>query len=291
MPNEREQVERPILPAIVLLVDSNFLRCPSLRSFLAASLDHAIALDHLVLFEIFKCNPATTGQESLSIAAEFADQVYVIKPTHRWLDAVVTSDQDVAYLVDLEATVALKALCANLFNSPLPEAVTAELETRHAEAKAYIDRLGQEMIEYETALREKAKSFTTRQLTEIRTGSGISDETRAKVSELLHEITGHFILSYQEPGRTEPLPTTTARNMFAFRYALCVVLFYLEWVHLGRTTKKPAKRLNDIIDLQIASVSTFFSGIASNDILTMNVAKQATAILAHWGAFIRFADK
>lgn len=280
-----------MLPAIVLMVDSNFLRSPSLRSFLAASPDHAIALDHLVLFEIFKKNPATTGQESLSIAAGFADQIYVIKPTHRWLDAVVTSDLDVAQLVDPEATEALRSLCQSLFISPLPEAVTAELATRQAEAQDYIDRLGQEMNEYEITLQEKAKSFSTSQLTEIRTGSGISDGTRTKISKLLHEITGHFILSYQDPGRTEPLATATARNMFAFRYALCVVLFYLQWVHLGRTTKKPAKRLNDIIDLQIASVSTFFSGVASNDVLTMKVAKQATAILANWGAFIRFADR
>lgn len=147
-----------------------------------------------------------------------------------------------------------------------------------------------EIREYDDALRERSLSFSASQLTEIRTSNGVSDETRKKISDLLHEVTGQFILSYQEPNRTAPMATATVRNMFAFRYALCVVLFYLEWVRQGRSHKKLTKRLNDIIDLQIATVSTFFSGVASNDTMTLAIAREATTILAKWGAFIRFVD-
>ncbi|MBY5344946.1 hypothetical protein E0H35_32215 [Rhizobium leguminosarum bv. viciae] len=279
-----------MLPPTLLLIDSNYLRSPDLRGFLKASPGNAIAIDHLVLFEIFKKNPGLTSKESLVVAAEFVEQIYVIKPTHRWLHAVITSDRDLEGLIDPEATKALRDLCKGLFISPLPDEISAQLVARQAEATDYIDRLSEEMREYDGALREKAENFSSSQLAEIRTGNGVSDETREKISGLLHEITGHFILSYQEPNRTEPLATVTARNMFAFRYALCVVLFYLEWVRLGRSTKKLNKRLNDIIDLQIATVSTFFSGVASNDAMTLTIAREATAILANWGAFIRFVD-
>lgn len=279
-----------MLPSTLLLVDSNFLRSSDLRDFLKASSENAIVIDHLVLFEIFKRNPLLTSRESLAIAAEFVEQLYVIKPTHRWLNEVITSDCDLDRLIDLVATDDLRDLCQGLFDDPPPDSVTSRMAARHAEAVNYVDRLSEEMGEYEVALLARAQQFSAGQLAEIRTGNVISDETREKINALLYEITGHFILSYQDPNRTEPLNTATAKNMFAFRYALCVVLFYLEWVQLGRSSKKLTKRLNDIIDLQIAAVSTFFSGVASNDARTRTVARGATHMLAKWGAFIRFAD-
>lgn len=279
-----------MLPSTLLLVDSNCLRSPELRDFLKASLDNAIVIDHLVLFEIFKKNPLVTGRESLAIAADFIDQIYVIKPTHRWLDDVITSNRDLERLIDLEATKDLRELCQGLFQGPPTDSITFRLEARQAEAVNYIDRLSEEMGEYEIALLEKAKEFSASQLAEIRTGNVVTDATREKINALLYEITGHFILSYQEPNRTKSLNVATAKNMFAFRYALCVVLFYLEWVQLGRGSKKLTKRLNDIVDLQIAAVATFFSGVASNDARTRNVAREATHMLAKWGAFIRSTD-
>ena len=279
-----------MLPPTLLLVDSNCLRSLALRDYLGASPDNGIVIDHLVLFEIFKKNPLLTSRNSLVIAADFIDQLYVIKPTHRWLNEVITSDRNLEGLIDLEATEDLRELCQRLFDDPIPDSIMSRVEARQAQAIDYVDRLREEMDEYEVALVERAQDFSASQLSEIRTGSGVSDETREKISGLLHEITGHFILSYQEPGRTEPLATSTARNMFAFRYALCVVLFYLEWVRSGQSSKKLTKRLNDIIDLQIATVATFFGSLASNDDMTRTVAKEATAILAKWGAFIRSAD-
>ncbi len=280
-----------MLPSTLLLVDSNCLRSSELRDFLKASVENAIVIDHLVLFEIFKKNPLVTSRASLAIAADFSDQIYVIKPTHHWLDEVITSARDLERLIDSEATKDLRELCQGLFQDPPTDGITSRVEARQVEAVNYVDRLSEEMGEYETALLERAKEFSASQLAEIRTGNVVTDETREKINALLYEITGHFILSYQEPNRTKPLSIAIARNMFAFRYALCVVLFYIEWVQLGRGSKKLTKRLNDIVDLQIAAVSTFFSGVASSDARTRTVAKGATHMLAKWGAFIRLTDK
>lgn len=280
-----------MLPSTLLLVDSNCLRSSELRDFLKASFQNAIVIDQLVLFEIFKKNPLATSRESLAIAAEFIDQIYVVKPTHRWLDEVIKSNRDLERLIDLEATADLRELCQGLFQEPPADDITSRVEARQAEAVNYVDRLSDELDEYEIALLERAKEFSASELTEIRTGNIVTDKTREKITALLYEITGHFILSYQEPNRTKPLSIAIAKNMFAFRYALCVVLFYLEWVQLGRGSKKLTKRLNDIVDLQIAAVSTFFSGVASGDARTRTIANGATHMLAKWGAFVHFTDK
>lgn len=280
-----------MLPPILLVADTNFLRSADLRAFLGASAGNAIALDRLVLFEIFKKNPFKTSQESLRIASEYPNQIYAIKPTHIWLEKVVSNESDLEEIIDAESTKDLRALCVGLTTTPLPEKIAPYLAARESEAVDYMQRLSNELSEYENALRERAEAFSQSELTEIRTGNAVSERTREKISDLLHEVTGHFILTYQEPNRITPLATATAKNMFAFRYALCVVLFYLDWVQQGRTAKSPAKRQNDVIDLQIATVATFFSGIASSDIMTRTTAREAATILAKWGAFLRFVDQ
>jgi len=126
------------------------------------------------------------------------------------------------------------------------------LEARQAQAVNYVDRLSEEIGEYEIALLKKAKEFSASQLAEIRTGNVVTDATREKINALLYEITGHFILTYQEPNRTKSLNVATAKNMFAFRYALCVVLFYLEWVQLGRGSKNLTRCMTTRGEIEIA---------------------------------------
>lgn len=280
-----------MLPSFLLVADSNYLRLPELRNFLNQGPDYAIVFDYLVLFEMFKKNPLSTSRASLLIAAEFKSQIFVIKPTHRWLDIVVASEEDLEKLIDIEATADLRKLCTDLFMVPMPAWVEPYIDARKSEALSYMERLSNEVRDLDGALLEKAQTFSDSQLTEIRTGKSVSEDTRQKITALLHEVTGYFILDYQEPGRTEPLATATAMNMFAFRYALCIVLFYLEWVQQGRTSKGLSKRTNDIIDLQIATVSTFFSGVGSNDTRTHSTAREAVSILAGWGAHLRFSDR
>lgn len=129
-----------MLPAILLLVDSNYLRSPKLRGFLETSSENAIAIDHLVLFEIFKKNPLLTSQKSLLIVADFIDQIFVIKPTHRWLNLAISSDGDLEELIDAEATRALRNFCSDLFSTPLSDEIMLYLAAREAEATDYIKK-------------------------------------------------------------------------------------------------------------------------------------------------------
>lgn len=275
-----------MLPSTLIVVDSNFLRDAKLREFLDASSDHAIAIDPLVLVEVFKKNPELTSRKSFLIAADFSHQVYVIKPAHQWLRNIISDKAEVEGLIDLNGTENLRLFCDALRKERLSDEHLSQLAIWEMESKDYIQRLNDQTLTYEDILQEKTKKFTKEQLNEIRTGNNVSDITREKINNLLLEVTGQFIRDYQEPNRATPLAVTMARNMFSFRYALCVVLFYLLWVKDGQTHKSPTKRLNDIIDLQIATISTFFDGIATKDKKMFVIGHQASIILARWGAFI-----
>lgn len=276
-----------MLPSTLLVVDSCALEDPGLSDYLRASPDRGIILDRLTLFEMFKVNPVKTSRKSLRILSEFPEQVHVLHPSHRWLNGVIDNEEQLQQLIDPEITAELRNLCAAIGQDPLPDWVEPLLLKRQSEAEDYIVKLTDEVSDMESILLERSQLFSPQQITEIRTGEHVSDETRQKVHKLLHDVTGQFILAYQEPGRTEPLQMAVAMNMFAFRYALCIVMFYLDWVKHGKTTKRLDRRVNDVIDLQVAAVSTFFNGVMSNDARMRTVAVEAARQLMLWKAYIR----
>lgn len=272
---------------ITLLVDSNGLRHPGLKAFLAASRNHAIALSDLTLVEMRKSHALSTSRSSLQIAAQFPQQTYVLRRTDEILDRRVSSQDQTSALFDYQETVELIGLCRQLQAIPQPLGLQAHMEQLEANAKLVISRLSDEVASLEAGLVEAAKDFTQAELTQIRTISGVTDGTRRKLLDLLKETTRDFILKNQEPDRRAPMMLRDAIGLFAFRYSLCMLLYYMEWVRVGRTTgKKLTRRVNDVVDMQIAAMGTFFNGVLSADAGLQVISNTARGVLRGFGAYV-----
>lgn len=75
--------------------------------------------------------------------------------------------------------------------------------------------------------------------------------------------------------------------MFAFRYSLCVTIYYVIWVQSGRQTAQTLeRRVNDVVDLQVAAMGTFFSRVVSDDQRLQRVSISARQVLRNWGAYV-----
>lgn len=88
---------------ITLLADSNALRHVGLKAYLAHSRNHAIALSDLTLVEMRKSNALSTSRDSLLIASQYLQQVYVLSRTDEMLGENITSGDQVANLFDYQA--------------------------------------------------------------------------------------------------------------------------------------------------------------------------------------------
>ena len=78
-----------------------------------------------------------------------------------------------------------------------------------------------------------------------------------------------------------------AMGLFAFRYSLCMLLYYMEWVRVGRTVgKNLPRRVNDVVDMQIAAMGTFFNGVLSADDNLQIVSNTARRVLRGFGAYV-----
>lgn len=271
---------------ITLLADTNALRHQGLKSFLQASRDHTIALSDLTLVEMHKKNALSTARESLQIVRSFPSQVYVLKRTDQLLDANITSSDQTSQLIDFEAGVDLAVLASELGVVPTPVGLPEHMEELERDARLLMERLSAEVAELEPGLIDAAKDFSNDELVQIRTGEDVTDQTRDKLRTLLKDTTARFILQNQQPGRREPLLVSEARGMFGFRYSLCMVLYYMEWVRLGRTGKKLKRRVNDVIDKQVAALGTYFNGVLSADGDLQDTSYGARRLLRGFGAFV-----
>jgi hypothetical protein len=272
--------------AITLLADSNALRDPGLRHFLERSRDHFIALSDMTLVEMRKRNALSTCRESLRIIGQFPGRVFVLRRTDLMLNERIANRADADRLFDFEASLELEGLCRDLTAIPVPLGLEARMQNEEAEAQLIMTRLTDEVSGMEPALIEATKSFNAAELSQIRTGRDVSDKTRMKILNLLKETTGNFILNNQEPGRRVPMRLTEAMQLFAFRYSLCTLLYYMLWVKNGRSTKKLSRRVNDVVDMQVAAMATFFNGVLSGDDGLQQISHGSRAVLRGFGAYV-----
>jgi hypothetical protein len=272
---------------ITLLVDSNALRHPGLTAYLQASRDHTVGLSDLTLVEMRKTNALATSRRSLQIVARFPQQVFVLRRTDEMLAENVASEHQAHRLFDHEATANLIALARRLLTLPPPAGLSEEMAEHEADARLIMSRLTEEVAALEPGLVDAAKDFTRSEMTQIRTMKDVADSTRRKLFDLLKETTGSFILQNQEPGRRAPLLLRDAMGLFAFRYSLCMLLYYMEWVRIGRQVgKKLPLRVNDVVDLQVAAMGTFFNGVLSLDENLQVVSNTARGVLRSFSAYV-----
>lgn len=272
---------------ITLLADSNALRHVGLKAYLQASRDHAIALSDLTLVEMRKSKALATSRESVRIAAQFPTQLFVLRRTDQILDENVTCEAATHALFDYDETIQFAALCRRLQTLPPPPGLAEEMGEHEANARLIMSRLADQVAELEPGLVNAARDFTQAELTQIRTVQHIEDSTRRKLLNLLKQTTGSFILQNQYPGRRAPMLLRDAMGLFAFRYSLCMLLYYMEWVRVGRTVgKKLPRRVNDVVDMQIAAMGTFFNGVLSADDNLQIVSNTARGVLRGFGAYV-----
>lgn len=271
----------------VVLADSNALRSPDLQSYLAAGPHHIIALSDLTLTEMMKTNALTTARQSLKVVSLFPAQTVVLRPTHELLNDQISSEADALRLVDDKSTADIRELSQALQVQlpPLSLALRMAAAERHAAHRHGL--LRDQVALMEPGLVDVLRDFTREEIVQLRTAQGVTEATRDKLLALLKQTVRDFIVQNQEPDRRKPLTFGAATHMFAFRYSLCVVIYYLMWVQTGRQTGlNLERRVNDVVDLQVAALGTFFNGVVSQDRRLKFVSLNVRKGLRDWGAYV-----
>ena len=272
---------------ITIVFDKNLMRAPAMEEFLAMDRNHAVAFSDWTIIEMQKKNALTTSRKSLAIAAKFPNQVFALRPVGDILDDQIRSKDDAIKLIDYGESVRLGQLAADLRRIPPPEHLGPTIKEAEAHASMMIERLRDEVADWEDALVSAAGVFTREERRAIAMRQKVSETTSRKAIDLLLEATRNFMIDNQQKQGAKPMKVKDAMSMFGFRYSLCVLIHTLAWIGEGAGRgKKVEKRVNDAIDLQVAAVGTFFEGVLSGDKQVANTSSAARSILRAWGAYV-----
>lgn len=274
---------------ITLLADSNALRHPGLERFLRASRSHSIGLSDWTLTEMRKRDALGTSRDSLRLVFLYPEQCFMLKRTDLLLDDQVHEAGDTDALIDYEETIALRRLAQSLRQVPQPDGLASIMQRLENDAVEMVARLHAEVEDWEEQMVEAVSVFDRTEVSLLRgrRDATIPHSTMEKVFSLLLHTTRDFMIRNQQKGGSEPVKVIHAMGMFGFRYSLCVLLYTLGWVRTGSQRDRPVeKRVNDVIDLQVATVGTFFNGVLSRDKKLQEVSHAARHLLRLWGAYV-----
>lgn len=271
----------------IMIADSNALRNPGLKQFLAASRGNHIALPDTILIEMRKRNALSTSRDSMFIVSQFLGQVFVLKQTHMILDYNVGVREDVDALFDYPATIELQSVCRDLKVLPTPQELRDYMAEQELVATSYVAELTKQVERLEMALVSATNLFKPDQIKQLRTGEGVTEPTKRIILKLWIETAAIFIIDNQPRLAKGKFKLSEAKGTFAYRYSLCMVIYYIMWVRQGRQTgKKVHLRVNDIIDMQLAALSTYFNGMLTADQLPFETALAARGMIGNHGGYL-----
>jgi len=266
------------------VVDSNYLRDPRLRSYLAASQENLAVLTDYAAMEAYKGNTLVSIQNSMAILAEFPTQVMVLKNT---LAACGLSGRPAGLqrrLIDEKQTKGFPHYCRQLAaaragNRPLQSKLLdmGRDATHHLEERMLTD-----VRAMPTIIEQVAAIHTPNELLVLRKDEPYSDDI---IKKLIVNVLHLSLLMFKGHPRVQRLPDREDfPNTFIFRAALCAYLLALDWISIagakGAAGASVKTMRNDMVDVNFAAFATYFDDLLSGDEKTHRIYDRARLFLS-----------
>jgi hypothetical protein len=269
------------------VIDTNGLQDHKLERYLARDRRNIAVIPDAVLMETFKKNAVVSVDRATAILRRFARQTVILKRPDKILRISTRTSGLGPRMIDSKQTAAFQSFSSFVANARRPGLERDYIEDSQREAEINMAFLLENAKQFPRIFAMITGLFTSDELIELRDRSPRSASTQIKLLELMFEQTR---VLYKKGGIEEqywPKTFKDATNTFPFRYALCVTLLFSHWVHEGKPmAKKPEKIVNDIIDVNVSAMATFFDGVLSNDARVLSLHSEARYLLSQFGAYL-----
>ena len=270
------------------IIDSNYLRRPELRAYLEASRSNGVVLMDLISVEMHKKNAASSARASTAILRDFPRRTMVLRPTASFYHWQLYSSAKVGRLEDAKQTRGFDGYVHGLHDPDDFFAAERHAQIREAEAVQVIAQLTRDSRHIPKTFKDFTKSLRPEQVVQMRKRvGGFDKDLQFRLLNWSKDIAVSLVQKVVTPPRYSPNQTIRLTDTFVFRYALCIVLLYTHWVYYGQSVdRSTSKFTNDVVDMHVAALSTFFAGVLSADQAVLAVEKQARFILRSVGSYV-----
>ena len=269
------------------VIDTNGLQDRKLERYLARDRRNIAVIPDVVLMETFKKNAVVSADKATATLRRFARQTVILKRPDKILRINTRTSGLGPRMIDPKQTAAFQSFSSFIARAKQPGLERAYIEDSQKEAETNMDFLLENAKQFPRIFTMITSLFTRDELIELRDRSPRSASTQIKLLDLMFEQTRVLYTKGGIEAQYWPKSFADARNTFAFRYALCVTLLFSHWVAEGKQmAKKPEKIVNDIVDVNVAAMATFFDGVLSNDARVSSLHAEARYVLSQIGAYL-----
>lgn len=269
------------------VIDTNSLQDQRLERYLVRDRRNIAVIPDAVLMETFKKNAVVSADKSTAILRRFARQTVILKRPDKILRINTRSSGLGPRMIDSKQTAAFQDFSSFIARAKQPGLERAYIEETQQDAESNMAFLLENAKHFPGIFKMITGLFTHSELVELRDRSPRSASTQTKLLDLMFQQTRVLYSHGEIEEQYWPKSITDATNTFAFRYALCVTLLFSHWVAEGRQmAKKPEKIVNDIVDVNVAAMATFFDGVLSNDARVSSIHSEARYVLSQIGAYL-----
>jgi hypothetical protein len=267
------------LAAMQKIVDSNFLQCDRLRTFLAASSNNRAVLTDYAAMEAHKGDTLKSIYKSMDILCGFPKQVVILRSTTVVCGLSGRASGLQRRLIDQNQTSQFPEYCRHLRAAQAgDQGIQKQLLEHGRVATDQIARVLKDVAPLTEVFGEMAKVFSKDEISLLRKSTVLTDPI---MHTLIHNVMILAAMFFGNHPRVFHAPDVRELpNTFIFRFSLCGYLLLLEWISQGSQPNIRHEKLrNDLVDLNFAVFATFFDGLLSADKKALRIYDRAKDIL------------
>jgi len=268
-----------------LVIDTNYLADTGLETYLAASRHHYGLISQVTMIEVHKEFAETNARRLMRIACRYPGQIKVMRDLADLTDMEGSTQRLARRMVDEDQTARFGAYCETVIGAPMDGAITRQFAFFEEQSKGYIAEVAETAPRIFNLFRQAERAFDAGDVRHLRQRRSYPAGLQEKMVHLAFAI--REVLIREERDRF-PRETRLAINTYLFRYCLLVALFFARWVKTGRMDITNQDRLiNQILDMKIAAVATFYDGLLSRETKMMEMFEEAVFVSAGLGGYVR----
>ncbi len=248
-----------------LVIDSNQMQKARLRKFLSRSSQNQAVLTDFVAMEAYKGNTLNSIFKSMAIVSDFPKQVLILKGSRKLFGCRGRRKGLQRRLVDKAQTDHFSNFVEELQLAKSGNVEMQQQVLKHGQAAdEHFSQMLLEAEELRPILDVLGKEFSKEERAILRTQESYTSVMKEKLSRTVVEIAEHIIRDspfvHRRPS-FEELP-----NTYFFRVTLaCYLMGITRAAHGDVTSIRPDKLRNDLVDMTLVSIGTYFDGVLSAD--------------------------
>lgn len=266
-----------------LVIDTNYLADEGLQNYLAASRHNYGLINQITMVEVHKEYAATNARRLMQIACRFPGQIIILRDLVDLTNMDGTTARLSRRMIDADQTAKFGAYCETIIHAPLDTAIERQFAFFEEQSRNYLAEVAQTAPRLFNLFRMAERAFDASDVRHLCKRQSYPANLQKKLVHLAFAIREVLISAQQD---RFPKEAGLAINTYLFRYSLVVAMFFARWVKTGRNDiSNPNRLLNQIFDMKITAMATFFDGLLTREPDMAEMYEEASFVSAALGGY------